>query len=268
MSAGVEKYDTRVSAVGSLLCVGLDSDIDRIPEVFRNSDLPQFFFNQWIIDTTHPYVAAYKPNIAFYEARGAQGLNELQMTMRYLREQHPDIFTICDAKRADIGDTNTAYVTAIFDELGFDAVTLHPYLGREALFPFLGRKDKCCIILCHTSNPGADEFQGLLVDGKPIWEIVAERVTQEWNANGNCMLVMGATYLETLRRVRAIAGDMTLLIPGIGAQGGDIERAVAAGVNNQKRGIILNAARSVIFSDQPGNAARNLRDIIRLAIPR
>ena len=258
----IAKYDRRAAAVESLLCVGLDSAIERLPERFRAGDNPQFAFNQWIIEQTHPYVSAYKPNIAFYEARGDQGLRDLKLTLDYLHQHHPDILTICDAKRADIGSTNAGYVTAILDWLGFDAVTLHPYLGKEALQPFLERRDKGCIVLCRTSNPGAGELQDLLVGGKPLWQIVAETVSRDWNDNGNCMLVVGATYPDELRQIRALVGDLPLLVPGIGAQGGSVAAAVKAGVNSVQRGMIINAARSVIFAEDPAAEARALRDEI------
>ncbi|NDJ78897.1 MAG: orotidine-5'-phosphate decarboxylase, partial [Chloroflexi bacterium] len=170
LSPIIEKYARRVEGVNSLLCVGLDSRIDRLPERFHAAEFSQFTFNRWIIEQTHEAVCAYKPNIAFYEALGPEGLAALEQTVEYLRAQHPDILTICDAKRADIGSTNQGYVTAIFDRLGFDAVTLNPYLGREALAPFLERTDKACIILCRTSNPGAGEFQDLDVGGVPLWQ--------------------------------------------------------------------------------------------------
>lgn len=262
MSAIVEKYDRRAEAVESLVCVGLDSAYERLPEWFRVQDLPQFAFNRWVIEQTHPYVAAYKPNIAFYEARGEEGLSALEATVRYLREQHPDIVTICDAKRADIGSTNQGYVSAIFDRLGFDAVTLNPYLGREALAPFLARADKACIVLARTSNPGAGELQDLLVDGVPLWRVVARQVHHAWNTLGNCMLVAGATYPDELRQIRAAVGEMTLLVPGIGAQGGDIEATVRAGLNASGRGMIINSSRAVIFADDPAAAARDLRGAI------
>ena len=242
---------TALRMLNSLLCVGLDSALWQLPERFRSENTPQFAFNRWIIEQTHPFVSAYKPNIAFYEARGDQGLRELKMTIDYLNEQHPDIFTICDAKRADIGTTNEGYVEAIFDWLGFDAITLHPYLGREALQPFLERMDKACIILCRTSNSGAGEFQDLRIDGKPLWQVVAETVHEEWNVNGNCMLVVGATYPDELRQVRTLVGEMTLLVPGIGVQGGSVNQVINAGLNSDKRGLIINAARSVIFTADP-----------------
>lgn len=255
----IEKYDRRADAANSLLCIGLDSTITRLPERFRADATPQFAFNRWIIEQTHLFVAAYKPNIAFYEARGAQGLHELKLTMDYLREQHPDIFTICDAKRGDNSTSNAGYVAGIFDWFGFDAVTLHPYMGRQTLQPFLSRADKGCIILCRTSNPGDDEYQELLVDGKPFWQTVAAHVRAEWNVNANCMLVVGATQPEALRQVRAIVGNMTILVPGVGAQGGSVRDAVTAGVNSHGKGLIVNASRSVIFADDPAAEAENLR---------
>lgn len=260
MSVIVEKYEARARRANSLLCVGLDSALERLPERFRDEELPQFAFNRWIIEQTHPYTAAYKPNVAFYEAQGAQGLASLAATVRYLREQHPDILTICDAKRGDIGSTNAGYVRAIFDELGFDAVTLSPYLGREALGPFLERADRACILLCRTSNPGAGELQDLPVDGRPLWRVVAERVSQEWNARGNCMLVAGATYPDELRAIRAVVGEMTLLVPGVGAQGGDLEATLRAGLNRTGLGLIINSSRGIIFSEDPAAEARALRD--------
>ncbi len=255
----LEKYEQRIERVNSLVCVGLDGMA--APEAFPSED-PQFAFNRRIIAQTHPYVSAYKPNMAFYEARGADGLRALRMTVDYLREHHPDILTICDAKRADIGSTSAAYAKAIFEELGFDAVTLNPYLGADALMPFLERGDKGCIILCRTSNAGAREFQDLHVDGKPLWQIVAEHVRDRWNALGNCMLVVGATYPQELGQVRALVGDMTLLVPGIGAQGGDVEQTIRAGLNQQGRGLIINSSRGIIFADDPALAAMRLRDEI------
>lgn len=258
----VKKYESRVEDSNSLLCVGLDADPARIPAQFSDDPHPQFAFNRWIIDQTAPYAAAYKPNMAFYEGRGADGWHDLQLTVDYLRENYPDMLTICDAKRADISTTNDGYVKAIFDLLGFDAVTLNPYLGGEALRPFLERDDKVCILLCRTSNPGSGEIQSLTVEGKPVWKIVAERVRDRWNVNGNCMLVMGATYPEELREVRSVVGEMTLLVPGIGTQGGSVEQTVQLGKNRAGRGLIINGSRGIIFSDDPSDAARQLRDAI------
>ncbi|MCI0713893.1 MAG: orotidine-5'-phosphate decarboxylase [Chloroflexi bacterium] len=258
----LNKFEARAAAVESLLCVGLDSRLDKLPAHFVGEEHPQFAFNRWIIEQTHPFVSAYKPNFAFYEVRGASGWHELALTMDYLRTNHPYIFTIADAKRADIGTTNEGYVTAIFDELGFDAITLHPYPGKEALAPFLERDDKTCIILCHTSNPGAGELQELVVDGSPLYLHLAHHVATEWNSHNNCMLVVGATAPEQLRKVRETVGDMTLLVPGIGAQGGDLAAVLAGGLNRQGRGLIINVSRSVIFADNPAAAAQQYRDSI------
>ncbi len=258
----VEKYNTRADKVNSLLCVGLDADFEKLPERFKKLEFPQFEFNKYIIENTHHYAAAFKPNSAFYEARGDVGMKELKMTMDYLIKNHPDIFTILDAKRADIGNTNKGYVTEIFDWLGFDAVTVQPYLGSEAIAPFLERKDKISIILCRTSNPGAGELQDLTAEGKPLWVIVAEKVRDSWNKNGNCFLVVGATYPEEMARVRKIVGDMTFLVPGVGAQGGSVEDSVKAGINSAKKGMIINSARGIIFSDDPAGEARKLQEEI------
>lgn len=261
----VEKYNARADRVDSLLCVGLDSDEHQLPDRFRRVYQPQYAFNRWIIEQTHPYAAAYKINTAFYEARGEQGWLELRLTVEYLREHHPDILIICDAKRGDIGSTNRAYAVAVFDELGFDAVTLHPYTGAEAMRPFLERADKGCIFLCRTSNAGAGEIQDLLVHGQPLWMVLAERISRVWNEHGNCMLVMGATYPSEIARVRRIVGEMTLLVPGVGAQGGDLEATVQAGVNGASKGLILNISRGVIFTDDPAAEAARLREAINRA---
>jgi len=261
----MQKFDRRVEAAGSLLCVGLDPELDRIPARFKGDTWPLFAFNRWIIEQTHPYAAAYKPNMAFYEVRGAQGLKELELTMGHLRSEHPEIPTICDAKRGDIGNSNRGYVAAIFDAMGFDAVTLHPYLGREALAPFLERRDKVCMILCRTSNPGAGEFQDLVTGGRPLWETVALRVSTEWNAAGNCMLVVGATYPEEMRRIRAIAPAIPFLVPGVGAQGGDVAAAVSAGLDARGKGLLISSSRAILLSEDPAAAARDLRDEINAA---
>ncbi len=265
MTAILQKFERRAQGIGSLVCVGLDPEVERIPARFFEDEFPVFAFNRWVIEQTHGYAAAYKPNMAFFEARGVVGLRELELTMEYLRGAHPEIVTICDAKRGDIGNTNRGYATAIFDAMGFDAVTLHPYLGREALAPFLERRDKACIVLCRTSNPGAGEFQDLEVGGRPLWEMVAARVSTEWNAAGNCMLVVGATYPEEMRRIRAIAPEMPFLVPGVGAQGGDAAAVVAAGMDARGLGLLISSSRGIVFSDDPGAAARALRDEIRAA---
>lgn len=264
MNQVAEKLARRVAEARSLLCVGLDPDIGKLPERFLGS-APQESFGKWIVDETAEFAAAIKLNAAFYEARGAEGVAEMERTIAYVRERHPGLVTICDAKRADIGNTNAGYVEAIFDRMDFDAVTLHPYLGREALEPFLSRRDKMSIVLCRTSNPGAGEFQDLSVGGRPLWLTVAERVSGEWDHDGNCALVVGATYPEEMRRIRAAAPRTTFLVPGIGAQGGDVRAVVEAGLDAEGRGLLISASRSIVFSEEPAREARALRDEINSA---
>lgn len=257
-----DKFNARVDAADSLLCVGLDSDTRKLPAAFRANDAPQLAFNRYIIDATAAYAAAFKFNMAFYEVNGADGWRQLAQSVAYVRQRHPDILLISDAKRGDIGNTSGAYARAIYDELGFDAVTLNPYLGRDALQPFLDYAGKACIILCRTSNPGAAELQSLSLNGRPLWQIVAEKAAGTWNAHGNCMLVASGTNPAEMAQIRAIAGEMTLLVPGIGAQGGDIKAAVQAGLNRAGRGLIINSSRGIIFADNPAEAASRLRAAI------
>jgi orotidine-5'-phosphate decarboxylase len=265
MNPALHKFESRAQAANTLVCVGLDPELDRIPQRFHAEPYPLFAFNQWIIEQTAEYVAAYKPNMAFYEAHGAQGWHELQLTIDYLRKQHPQILTIGDAKRADIGNTNRGYVTAVFDALGFDAITLHPYLGHEALAPFLEREDKLSIILCRNSNPGAGELQDLVSEGRPLWEHVAVKVATEWNTRGNCMLVVAATYPEEMRRIRKVAPELTFLVPGVGAQGGDVQATIHGGLDARGLGLILSSSRGVLYSADPAAAAKALRDEINTA---
>lgn len=265
----IDKYNKRAKKINSLLCVGLDPDFEKIPEKFKSRENPQFEFNKWIIGETHEYAAAYKLNMTMYEDRHDQGLREMKLTMDYLNTNHPDIFTICDAKRGDIGHYNKGYVSSTFDWMGFDAITVHPYLGQESLQSFLERKDKVVVIICRTSNPGAGEIQDLsmqhpmLPKGVPLWQIVAEKVVKEWNKNNNCMLVVGATYPEEMKRIREVTGDMTFLVPGIGAQGGSIEEVMKAGLNSQGLGLIINSSRGVILAENPSEEARKLSEEIR-----
>ena len=268
----IDKYNKRAKEINSLLCVGLDSDFEKLPEKFKNLEFPQFEFNKWIINEVHNFAAAIKCNSAFYEARGDQGIKELKMTMDYFKKNYSDIFLICDCKRADIGNTNNGYVTSLFDWFGFDAVTVHPYLGQEAVQPFLDRADKGSIILCRTSNPGAGEFQDLnvqnlqgstLYKSMPLWQAVAENVSKKWNKNNNCMLVVGATYPEEMKKIRALVGDMTFLVPGIGMQGGSVAEVIKAGLNSQGLGLIINSSRGIIFSENPKEEARKLCGEIR-----
>jgi orotidine-5'-phosphate decarboxylase len=270
MSAIAAKYARRVAAIKSMVCVGLDSEQSRLPARFQKESEPQFAFNRWIIDQTKEFAAAYKPNTAFYEARGSEGWRELERTVAYIQRVCPDAVTICDAKRADIGNTNRGYVEGIFDRIGFDAITLHPYLGGEALEPYLAREDKASIILCRTSNPGAGDLQDLIVTDSeksvPLWETVADKVSREWNSRGNCMLVVGATYPEEMRRIRAIAPEMIFLVPGIGAQGGDVKAVVDAGLDANGAGLMISASRSILFAEEPSAAIRTLRHEINDAV--
>jgi orotidine-5'-phosphate decarboxylase len=259
------KYQRRVADAGSLLCVGLDCALERLPARFRDHATPQFAFNRHIIEQTHAYVSAYKPNIAFYEAAGQQGIHALQLTLDYLREHHPSILTICDAKRGDNANTNRGYATAIFDRLGFDAVTLQPYMGHEPLEPFFERADKGCIVLCRTSNPGAGEVQELTVGERPLWRVIAETARDHWNRRGNCWFVVGANLPNILAQVRALVGDMPILSPGLGDQGAEPEAATRAGIDARGGSLILSASRSVIFSEDPAQEARSLRDAIQRA---
>lgn len=259
----IDKYNQRAKKINSLLCVGLDTDFTKIPERFLKIEFPQFEFNKWIIEETHQYASAFKANIAFYEARGDKGIRELKQTMEYIQKNYPDIFLICDCKRADIGNTNQGYIDSLFDWFGFDAITIHPYLGSEALKPFLDRSDKGSIILCRTSNPGAGELQDLLVDSVPVWQIVAEKVSKDWNKNNNCMLVVGATYPEEMKKIRSIVGDMTFLVPGIGPQGGNVKDVMENGLNSEGLGLIINSSRGIIFADNPKLEAQKLCEEIR-----
>lgn len=256
----IKKLEEIQKKNNSLVCVGLDSDFSKLPHFLKSQNYPQLEFNKAIIEATHDLVCAYKMNSAFYEARGGQGLIELKMTLAYLHSHYPEIPTIDDAKRADIGNTNMGYVTSIFDEMGFDSLTLHPYLGREALQPFLDRKDKGLIILCRTSNPGAGEFQDLKVGKKPLYQVVAEQVVKNWNTNNNCLLVVGATYPKELAQIRTLAPNMPFLVPGIGAQGGDVEKTVKAGLDRQGRGMIINSSRGIIFAGSDKDFAQKARE--------
>lgn len=254
----------------NFVCVGLDPNVGLIPTMERigwTVSLSKTIscFNEEIIEATKDLVCAYKPNVAFYEQYGRDGWQILRNTILSIRSIAPEVPVILDAKRADIGNTNLGYVQSAFDDLGADAITVHPYLGKEAMQPFLDRVDRGVIVLCRTSNPGAGEFQDLLVDGRPLYQVVAEQVASQWNSHGNCALVVGATYPEELAQVRAIVGDMPILIPGIGAQGGDLEAAVKAGRDGDGCGIVINSSRGIIHASfGPDFAEVARRETIKL----
>lgn len=245
---------------GKFLCVGLDSDFDKIPEHLKHGVYDGLFnFNRGIVDQTKDIVCAYKPNVAFYEAYGDIGINALRDSINYILDTAPGIPVILDAKRGDIGNTNNGYVHYAFEFLRADAITVHPYLGSEALEPFLAREEKGVIVLCRTSNPGAGEVQDLVVDGEPLYLSVAQCVAKKWNARGNCSLVVGATYPEELKKVRAEIGDMPILIPGIGAQGGDVQKTVVAGRDSRGKGMVIAASRSIIYASHGTDFAEAAR---------
>ncbi len=244
------------------LCVGLDSDIEKIPHSAHRESVEEtlFAFNRAIIDATHDIAGFYKPNSAFYEAHGEAGWRALEKTVRYIRGVVPDTPVILDAKRADIGSTNSGYAAAAFDHLACDAITVHPYLGREALAPFLDRADKGVIVLCRTSNPGAGEMQDVSAEGEPLYLRVARMVAEKWNTHGNCGLVVGATYPEEAARIRAAAPSLPLLIPGIGAQGGDIAKIVSSAQDAHGRGMMINASRSILYASAEPDFASAARE--------
>lgn len=251
---------------GKFVCVGLDSEYERLPNIVKHAcsiEEAIFNFNRAIIDATHDLVCAYKPNAAFYEAQGEAGYLALVHTVRHIKANYPQIPVILDAKRADIGSTNGGYVRAAFDMLGVDAITVHPYLGREALTPFLARKDKGIIVLVKTSNPGSGEFQDLLVGGtgEPLYQLVARHVAQHWNTNDNCALVVGAPYPGEIQRVRAVVGDIPLLIPGIGAQGGEVEATVKAARDSRGWGMMINSSRNIVFASSGEDFAQAARTV-------
>ncbi len=240
------------------LCVGLDSDFKKVPVELQKLPVAEalFQFNRAIVEATAEHCCAFKPNSAFYEGYGLAGMEALIKTNGFIRDNYPEHLIILDAKRADIGNTNLGYAKAAFDIFRAHAITVHPYLGREALLPFLEDQNHGVFVLCHTSNPGAAEFQELKVNNQDLYKIVAFKVHREWNMNQNCGLVMGATYPEQLAEVRQVAGDLPFLIPGIGAQGGDLERTVVNGLNQMGNGIIINASRSIIYASSGPEFAR------------
>jgi orotidine-5'-phosphate decarboxylase len=253
----IEKLGRAWKNHDSLVCVGLDPDTSRFPESVEAEDEPIFEFNKAIIDATHDLVCAYKPQIAHYSAESAE--MELESTISYIKSTYPDIPVILDAKRGDIGSTAQMYATEAFERYAADAVTVNPYLGFDSLEPFLNYRDRGVIALCRTSNAGAADLQDLMVDGVPLYEKVATLAVQKWNKHGNCLLVVGATWAEQMARVRSIVGDMPLLVPGVGAQGGDVEKLVRAGKTAAGTGLIVSSSRSILYASNGDDFAEAAR---------
>lgn len=237
----------------SFLCIGLDVDMDKIPTFLLEEEDPIFSFNKAIIDATHQYAVAYKPNIAFYEAYGLAGWKSLERTIHYLNENYPSIFTIADAKRGDIGNTSTMYAKTFLEALNFDSVTVAPYMGRDSVEPFLNFKDKHTILLTLTSNEGAFDFQTKKIDGKLLYQEVLE-TSKTWNNSERLMYVVGATKAEFFKEIRKIVPNAFLLVPGIGAQGGNLQEVCKYGLSPDV-GLLINSSRGIIYASKESNFA-------------
>jgi len=266
-----DKLSTAWQSSNSLLCVGLDPDVAKIPAHLRSEPDSIAHFCKAIIDATAIYACAFKPQIAYFAAQRAEG--QLEDVCAYLRERYPHIPVVLDAKRGDIGATAEQYAREAFERYGADAVTVNPYMGYDSIAPYLEWKDRGVIVLCRTSNAGGSDLQFLNLDGVPLYEHVARLVADKWNRSGQCALVVGATFPEELARVRQIVGNMPLLVPGIGAQGGDIQATVTAGRTADGLGMMINSSRAILyaqanasvgesFTDAAGRVARETRDAI------
>ena len=261
----------RWDEAGTLVCVGLDPEPAKFPARFAGDTDAVFGFCRDIVDATAEYVCCFKPQIAHFAALGAE--DALERLIAHVHAAHPGIPVILDAKRGDIGSTARHYATEAFDRYGADAVTANPYLGRDSLQPYLDRADKGVVILCRTSNPGAADLQDLMVeDGRPLYQHVAAKVAREWNGNGNCMLVVGATWPEQLREVRDIVGDLPFLVPGVGAQGGDAAAVVRNAKTADGTGLVVSSSRAILYASTGDDyaaaaaaAARELRDTLNRA---
>ncbi len=239
-----ERFQQITQNQNSLLCVGLDPDIQRLPESIKSDPDPLFKFCAEIIESTKHVAAAFKPNFAFFEAHGSKGLAALEKIVALIPD---NTIKLADAKRADIGSTSEMYARAIFEHLGFDAVTVNPYLGSDAVEPFLQWPEKGAIILGITSNPGSKDFQHLQVDSEPVYKTVIRQVTENWNSKNNCGLVVGATHPRELAEVRKLAPEIPFLIPGIGAQGGDLQQSVLNGTDESGGLALFNSSRGIIY---------------------
>lgn len=242
----------------SFLCIGLDVDLEKIPNKFLSSSDPIFNFNKMIVDATKDFVCAYKPNSAFYEMYGIYGLKALLKTIEYIPNTIP---VILDSKRGDIAHSSSAYAKSIFEIFKADATTVNPLMGHDSIKPFTDYKDKGAFLLCLTSNPGSQDFQKMSIKKNKLYEKIAEKAVK-WNQHGNIGLVAGATNSKEFKKIRKIAGDMPILIPGVGAQKGDLESSVKFGASNNKDRFLINASRSIIYSSNPGKSAKLLREDI------
>ncbi|MDP2686581.1 MAG: orotidine-5'-phosphate decarboxylase [Aequorivita sp.] len=241
-----ENLISEIKRKKSFLCVGLDVDLDKIPEFLLKEEDPIFSFNKAIIDATHQYTVAYKPNTAFYEAYGLKGWQSLEKTINYLNENYPEIFTIADAKRGDIGNTSSRYAKAFFEDLGFDAVTVAPYMGKDSVEPFLVFKDKHTILLALTSNEGAFDFQTKKIGDEELYKQVL-KTSKDWKDSENLMYVVGATKAEYFEEIRKIVPQSFLLVPGIGAQGGSLQEVCKYGIT-KNIGLLINSSRGIIYA--------------------
>lgn len=237
----------------SFLCIGLDVDLDKIPSHLLSEEDPIFAFNKAIIDATHHLCVAYKPNTAFYEAYGLKGWKSLEKTIVYLNKNYPEIFTIADAKRGDIGNTSTMYAKAFFEDLAFDSVTVAPYMGKDSVEPFLAFEDKHTIMLALTSNEGAFDFQTKKIDEREVYKHVLE-TSKNWKNSENLMYVVGATKAEYFKEIRKIVPTSFLLVPGVGAQGGSLEDVCKYGLS-ENIGLLINSSRGIIYASKDGNFA-------------
>lgn len=263
----IDALQHRWQNADTLVCVGLDPEPAKFPSKFAHDPDAIFNFCRDIVDATAPYVCAFKPQIAHFAAAHAE--EALRMLIMHIGFRYPDIPVILDSKRGDIGSTAQHYASEAFDRYCADAVTVNPYLGRDSVQPFLDRADKGVVILCRTSNPGAGDLQDMVVGGRPLYQHVAEKIARDWNDNGNCALVVGATWPEQLRDVRALVGNVPFLVPGIGAQGGDVQAVVTNAKTADGAGLIISSSRAILYAsggddyaDAAANAARDLRDEI------
>jgi orotidine-5'-phosphate decarboxylase len=255
----LENLEKRQLKIKSFLCVGLDPSREKIPRSILAKKNPIFEFNKAIIDSTNSFVCAFKPQIAYYSAIGAEA--ELEMSITYIHDTYPDIPVILDAKRSDIGSTAEMYAMEAFDRYKADAVTVNPYLGFDSIKPFVDRKDKGVIILCKTSNPSSSEFQDELIQGEPLYIVVAKKAQSQWNDNKNILFVVGATYPSQMDAIRKIAPDITFLVPGLGAQGGSADEIMAHGLRNDGLGMIINSSRAIIHASSKDDFAEKARQV-------